>query len=107
VLVVLEIERVNVGFVTIAEPPEALEERLEDLADYPCAVIVCATRSARPPARTNQAVESLEARGYRIEWVEKERSASEADYERDNRIAAADIVRRVLSAVYAPGGSCA
>ncbi len=104
VLAVVEVDGVNVGFVTIAEPPDKLKERLADLADeqadYHCPVIVCATRTEHANRRkTVEAVQSLEQSWYEIEWVEKEKSESEADYDRDNRAMADEIIRRVMAAV--------
>ena len=91
----LEKDGVTIGILSIAEPPRKLKEKLEALAKE-CDVIVCATRS---DGETVTAVESMKDEGFTLHWIEKKKSASVAERERDNRKEAKEVVRAVIEAV--------
>ena len=92
---VLVIDGVKAGFLTIAEPPRELREKLEALANEGCVVILCATRS---DGLTVKAVASMEDEGFQVVWIDKRRD-DEADQDRGNRKKADEVVLAVLGAV--------
>src|ERR1043166_3523206 len=93
---ILVIQGVLVGFLSIAEPPLELEDRLACLADQGCVVVVCACRS---DGATVAAVERMRERGFEIRRIAKERVVGEAEQERCNQAQATQVVAAVRLAV--------
>lgn len=91
--IILVIDGVKVGFVSVGEPAWRLNEYLRDLFRYGCKVVICATRSF---GDTVEVVEAL--RRYKHVWIEKERSPASTQ-ERGNAQNADAIIKQVKHAI--------
>lgn len=92
---VLEIEGVKVGFASPGDREDVLRENLDRLIEAGCQVIVCATHTSR--SATYRVVYRLKS-GYRIVWIEKDRTEP-ADESRANQETADEIIQQVTAAV--------
>src|SRR6266566_6045300 len=93
---ILEIDGVMVGFASPGDKPDILQGHLVPLLDAGCAVIVCATHTAR--SRTVDVVNRLaNEHGFDVVWIEKDDGG--ADHDTANRQKADESIAEVLKAV--------
>jgi hypothetical protein len=91
--VIVSVNGVRIGIDSLGDRPDILAARLRELEFNACAIIVCASRTAK---QFTTVVADLERSGYEIEWIDKYKEGkTKTDWAAINRRVAEDILSKI------------